>query len=165
MVSHIYAPCSISKCNWKSAECIKQQLSWSDFTHRTYLYFCKTSPQLLLAIKAWFGLPGYLSCSERHHTQNVIFEALLYLKWGCCCSCLVLKSYLTLWNPMDCSMPGSSVHGILQQESWSGLLSPSARDLSELGIKPVSPALQVGSLPLVPCSGGHILPWNSFLLY
>ena len=27
-----------------------------------------------------------------------------------------LSSYLTLCNPMDCSMPGSSVHGILQAQ-------------------------------------------------
>ena len=25
-----------------------------------------------------------------------------------------LQSYLTLWDPMDCSLPGSSVHGVLQ---------------------------------------------------
>ena len=30
----------------------------------------------------------------------------------CCCS--VTQSCLTLWNPMDCSPPGSSVHGISQ---------------------------------------------------
>ena len=26
----------------------------------------------------------------------------------------VTQSYLTLWSPMDCSLPGSSCHGILQ---------------------------------------------------
>ena len=30
------------------------------------------------------------------------------------CCCLVVKTYLTLCNPMDCSPPGSSVHGISQ---------------------------------------------------
>ena len=28
-----------------------------------------------------------------------------------CVSTKVLQSYLTLYNPMDCSPPGSSVHG------------------------------------------------------
>ena len=28
---------------------------------------------------------------------------------------LVVQSCLTLYNPMDCSSPGSSIHGILQQ--------------------------------------------------
>ena len=32
----------------------------------------------------------------------------------CCCCCLVPQSYPTLWDPMDCSLPGSSVHGISQ---------------------------------------------------
>ena len=31
----------------------------------------------------------------------------------------VAQSCLTLWDPMDCSPPGSSVHGIFQQEYWS----------------------------------------------
>ena len=30
----------------------------------------------------------------------------------CVCVCCA-QSYLTLCNPMDCSLPGSSVHGIL----------------------------------------------------
>ena len=29
--------------------------------------------------------------------------------------CLGAKSYLTLLNPMDCSLPGSSIHGISQE--------------------------------------------------
>ena len=32
-------------------------------------------------------------------------------EWICC---LVIQSYLTLHNPMDYSLPGSSVHGIFQ---------------------------------------------------
>ena len=32
-----------------------------------------------------------------------------------------LQSCLTLCNPMDCSSPGSSIHGISWQECWSGL--------------------------------------------
>ena len=30
------------------------------------------------------------------------------------CVCLVAKSYLTLGNPVDCSLPGFSVHGVSQ---------------------------------------------------
>ena len=39
---------------------------------------------------------------------------------------LVIQSCLSLCNPLDCSPPGASVHGILQAEYWSGLpyLSP-----------------------------------------
>ena len=51
----------------------------------------------------------------------------------------------TLCDPMDCSLPGSSVHGILQQEYWSGVPFPSPGDLPDRGFRP---ALQVNSLPL-----------------
>ena len=43
-------------------------------------------------------------------------------KEGCCC-CLVTQSCLTLCDPMDCSLPGSSVHGILQARilEWTAI--------------------------------------------
>ena len=44
-------------------------------------------------------------------------------------------------DPMECSLPGSSVHGFPRQEYWSGLPFPSSGDLSHTVIKPVSPAL------------------------
>ena len=44
---------------------------------------------------------------------------------GCCCCCLVSQSYLALCNLMDCSPPGSSVHGIPQARilEWVGISS------------------------------------------
>ena len=60
------------------------------------------------------------------------------------------QSCLTLCNPVDGSPPGSSVHGISQQEHWSGSPFPSPGDLSNPGVEPGSPALQAGSLPLGP---------------
>ena len=62
----------------------------------------------------------------------------------------VAQSCPTLCDPMDCSPPGSSVHGILQQEYWSGLPFPSPGDLPNPGIKPRSPALQADVLPSEP---------------
>ena len=54
-----------------------------------------------------------------------------------------LQSCLTLCNPMDYSSSGSFAHGILQARAleWVTIPSPSP------GIKPMSPALQVDSLP------------------
>ena len=37
---------------------------------------------------------------------------------------VLAQSCLILCDPMDCSPPGSSVHGISQQEYWSGLPLP-----------------------------------------
>ena len=53
----------------------------------------------------------------------------------------VAQSYLTLCDPMDCSLPSSSVHGLSRQEYWSGLPFSSPEDLPDVGIKPRSPAL------------------------
>ena len=61
-----------------------------------------------------------------------------------------VKSCPTLSNPMDCSPPGSSIHGILQEEHWSRLPSPSPGDLSNPVIEPRSPALQADALPSEP---------------
>ena len=44
----------------------------------------------------------------------------------------------TLWDPIDCSLPGTSVHGLSRQEYWSGLPCPPPEDLPDPGIKPVS---------------------------
>ena len=52
----------------------------------------------------------------------------------------VAQSCPTLCDPMDCSPPGFSVHGISQARYWSGLPSPSPGDLPNSGIKPVFPA-------------------------
>ena len=62
----------------------------------------------------------------------------------------VAQSCPTLCDPVDCSPPGSSVHGILQQEFWSRLPFPSPRDLPDPGIEPRSPALQSDALTSEP---------------
>ena len=58
---------------------------------------------------------------------------------------LVTQSCLTLCNATDFSLPGSSCHGIVRQEYWSGLVVPSPGDLVDPGIESGSPALQADS--------------------
>ena len=41
------------------------------------------------------------------------FKGLMFVTEPCCC-CLVAKSCSTLCDPVDCSLPGSFVHGISQ---------------------------------------------------
>ena len=65
------------------------------------------------------------------------------------CLGLVAKSCLTLCDPVDCSLPGSFIHGIFsRQEYWSGLPFPPPGDLTNPGMETVSPTLQENSLPL-----------------
>ena len=64
--------------------------------------------------------------------------------------CSVFQLCMTLCDPMDCSLPGSSVHGSLRQEYCSGLPFPSPGDCPDPGIKPSSPALRADALPSEP---------------
>ena len=80
-----------------------------------------------------------------------------YRSFGQGCVC-VSQSSPTLCDHMDCSPPGSSVHGSLQARilEWLSFLPPG--DLSDPGMKPGSPALQADSLPSEPpgkSSQGH----------
>ena len=51
---------------------------------------------------------------------------------------------------MDCSLPGSSIHGIFQAEYWSGLPLPSPGHLPDPAIEPGSLTLQADALPSQP---------------
>ena len=75
-----------------------------------------------------------------------------FLEWHTHVLAKMLQLCLTLCNPMDCSLPGSSVHGILLQ---AGILEwvacPPPGDLLHSGIELVSlmsPALASGSLTI-----------------
>ena len=64
-----------------------------------------------------------------------------------CVYAKLLLSCPTLCDPMDCSLPGSFVHGVLQARIWSGLPCPPPGNLPNQGIEPVSlmsPALAGG---------------------
>ena len=71
------------------------------------------------------------------------------------CSYSAAQLCLTLCDPMNCSPPGSCVHGILQARILEWVAVPSSGDLSDPGIKlasPVAPAL----------AGGLLYPWASW---
>ena len=55
---------------------------------------------------------------------------------------LVTQLCLTLCNPMDCSLPGSSVHGIFQARVLEWVAISSSGDLPDPGMEPRSPASQ-----------------------
>ena len=85
----------------------------------------------------------------------------LVLRLVCVCvfvCVLVARSCPTLCDPMNSSLPGSSVDEILQARILSGLPFPSLADLPNPGIELGSPALQADSLPSEP-------PGNPFLKF
>ena len=54
--------------------------------------------------------------------------------------CLAAQSCLTLCDPMDCSLPGSSVHGVLHARIPEWVAMPTPGDLPDLEIEPTPPA-------------------------
>ena len=73
----------------------------------------------------------------------VIQASFMPLYLPACVPAKSIQSCPTLCDPVDCSLPGSSVHGILQARILEWVASPLG-DLSNPGIKPaslISPAL------------------------
>ena len=53
-------------------------------------------------------------------------------------------------DPMDCSLPGSSVHGVSQARILEWIPIPFSCGFSDAGLEPESPALQADSLSSEP---------------
>ena len=67
----------------------------------------------------------------------------------CVCACSIAQSCLTLWNPMDCSPPGSSVHGILQTRILQWVAMPFSRVSS--------PPRDQTQISYISCPGRQVL--------
>ena len=93
---------------------------------------------LLLSLASWPGSP----------TQCAV-HASCYRLWWSKRRGKVAQSCPALYDPMDCSPPGSSVHGI-SQASIPDWVAITPGDLPDPGIKPSSLALQADSLPPEP---------------
>ena len=76
------------------------------------------------------------------------------------CGVLVAQSCLTFFDPMNCTPPSFSVHGIFHAGTLDGLPFPIPGELPDPGIGPASlasPALVGGSFPLAYASCMGIL--------
>ena len=104
------------------------RISWQSGDSRKKLLFqFKLEGTLLTDFPLLLGRPVFSTGYMRPPIlciQSALHAYVLSFQW-----------YPTLCDPMDCSLPVSSVHGILQQEYWSGLLCPSRGDLPDPGIK------------------------------
>ena len=72
---------------------------------------------------SWLGLQ-YLHSSSWDVAQNITNSPCV------CVSAKPLQSGLTLCDPVDCSPPGSSVHGILQERMLEWVASSCSRGSS-----------------------------------
>ena len=73
----------------------------------------------------------------------------------------VAQLCLTLWDPMDYSLPGSSIHGVVQPRVLEWVTISFSRDLLNPEVEPKSPTLQVVTLPSEP-PGMPIFVYNIF---
>ena len=73
------------------------------------------------------------------------------------CACSVAKSCLTLCDPKDCNLPGSSVRGIFQARmlEWVAISYPG--DCPDPGIEPEFPVLAGRFFTTVPPGKPHFL--------
>ena len=69
---------------------------------------------------------------------------VVYTVECCSCSYVLTKSCLTYYDPMDCSLAGSSVYGMSQARILEWVVISSPGDLPNPGIEPTSPALASG---------------------
>ena len=79
----------------------------------------------------------------------------------CVCVCVfhvlsVAQSCPTVCDPVDCSLPGFSVHGVFQARILEWVAISFSGDLPNPGIEPTSPALADGFLPLHHLESPHI---------
>ena len=82
----------------------------------------------------------------------------------CVCVCVCVQSCPTLCSPIDCSLPGSSVLGILLARILVWLLLPTLGDLPDQGLNkhPLSPTLADGFFTTEP-PGKPLVPVGSSL--
>ena len=116
----------------------------------------------------WSNVSSCLSCrwgpwdSEKLHVGGFSGEKVAGVGAQLCINphsssylkVLVTQSCPTLCDPMDCGLPGSSVHGIFQARilEWAAISS-----------FPITPFSWVHKPPVRPCNKGfkRIITWNS----
>ena len=86
--------------------CSESSLASGKFTLPSPVFLVQVEDPVFFLKKKF----SFLDAKFLHHISFMIWEVSLV----CYCCYLVTKSRPTLCNPMDCSPPGSSVHGISQ---------------------------------------------------
>ena len=96
--------------------------------------------------------PGLKKKKKRFDSILLVIFNKHFLKLRICCCCLITKLFPLFCDPMDYTLPGSSVHGISQARAleWVGCHVLLQGSLPDPGIK--EPALEK-MWPHVPTAG------------
>ena len=116
--------------SYKPEALLLQDSSWWEVLWK----FCISSQCLPCFIKLWTELCSPLPTHPHSHVEALTSNVKVKV--------LVALSCPTLYDPMDCSLSGSSVHGIFQARVLEWVPFPSPGYLPDPGIEPRSPALQ-----------------------
>ena len=133
---------------WAAVHGVAQsQTRLSDFTFTFHFHALEKEMATHSSVLAWriprTGEPGGLQSMGLHgvgHNRSDLAAAATM-----CCA----QSCLTLCNPMDCSRPGSSIHGILQARILEWVAMPSSRGCFQSGDRT--------SVSSVSCIGRQVL--------
>ena len=98
------------------------------------------------------GWPGFAKIANSRHLQNlVILTYRILLCQDCYSEWVSTQLCPILCDSMECSLPGSSVHGVFPARILEWVAFPPPGDIPDLGIKPAlpaSPTVQADPLPL-----------------
>ena len=124
------------------------ELNWTEYSHTRITHVIFTDQEINGHIIPSAENRGVSLTNTVKEAEKQSLTSLFYLhRWIACMYANSLQSRLTLCDPMDSSLTGSSVHGIIWQEYWSGLPCPPPGDLPHPGTESrslVSPALSGG---------------------
>ena len=88
---------------------------------------------------------SYILLWQNYHLFFQKYNVLQHLGFRVSC-CVCAQFHSTLWDLMNCSPPGFSVHGISQAPILKWVAISSSGDLPDPGLKPMSPTLAGGFL-------------------
>ena len=120
-------PCLL-QCNWVSKRCHHKSKRCSSWKSENPLWPVPLHVQFRTkSCGSWFKHTREWYTALHHLCHQVVCVCVCLCVCVCVCVCvLVAQLCPTLWGPMDCSLPGSSVHGILEARLLEWVAGPSS---------------------------------------
>ena len=120
---------------WKSVlVAIRNAINWlfSNILREKKKQKIKTQGNISPAMLNMYEILQLFYLMLKHITESLrIWSKCLTLDCLCVCVCLLTQSFPTVCDPVDCSPPGSSIHGIFQARILECVALPSSRAPSQ----------------------------------
>ena len=139
---------------------LKFSILWYTFLKNTTFYLIIKMIMVWVYIHPYTSFMSYFTSKPLLNSHYMTLNQLniicsfnycsVYFKECTTNVCMCAQSCLTLWDTMDYSLPGSSVHGILQAGILGWVTISFSRDLPDTRIEHPSPALAGGFFTVEP---------------